>query len=189
MKKAIIVLVFLIANHGFLYCQNKVEILSDTTLIQEEYSANLEKPLVISSFKYLKNNAEVELYIFNRQSYNYFQDLRNHLEEDNGEDLTHIIERYNDIIAKNHSLYNALSKKNKEQQALYLKTIEDLEFGLENLESTVNLTQNSLLNANNTLDIATTELKDHRKKQFWENFGNVGTGAAIGLLLGVLIAN
>lgn len=179
----------MIANNTILSSQNKVEIVSDTTLIYAGYSAKLEKPIVINGLKFMKNNADVKLFVFNEHSFKYFQDLRKLLKEENGDNLSLIIEEYNEIIAKNHSLYDALSKKSKEQQTLSSKTIEELEFSLKNLESTVNLTQNSLLNANNTLDIATKVLKEHRKNNFWKNLGNVGTGTAIGLLLGILIAN
>ena len=86
-------------------------------------------------------------------------------------------------------MFNQLAQKCQEQQQLYAESISNLEYSLDNLESTVNLTQRSLLNANNTLDIATDQLKEYKKNKNWNNFAMIGSGAAIGLLVGVLIAN
>ncbi|WP_194767501.1 hypothetical protein [Tamlana sp. I1] len=172
-----------------LFCQSAVEIVADTTTIYSGYSTELEKPIVINGFTFMKNSADVKLYVFNEQSYNHFQELRKFLKENSSFKTHDIIEELNNTIAKNHYLYTNLSKKCKAQQLLFNETTNDFEQHLNTLEQTVNLTQNSLIQANTTLEIATEELKAYRKKQFWKNFGYVGGGVAAGLIMGFLMAN
>ncbi|MBU2951075.1 hypothetical protein KO493_10245 [Tamlana agarivorans] len=189
MKKLFLINVFIISAHIQLYGQHANEKALDTIVVHAVYTDQLQKPIVIESSQYLRNDSNTELYVFNRQSYLYFQELRQLLKDQNKAELSQIIANYDQSITDNQGFYEALLNTCGRQQKLYESTIKDFELSLKSLETTIDLTQKSLIQANATLEIATEELKTYRKKQFWKNIKKFGVGAVVGAAICFLVVN
>ncbi|MDO6759499.1 hypothetical protein Q4566_04740 [Tamlana sp. 2_MG-2023] len=172
-----------------LWAQESIAGVTDTTIIHETYTKQLEKPIEIEASMHLINNTNRSLYVFNPPSFQYFQELRTLLNTETDDHMIKAINAYHNSFSENQNHYQALYNACNENQALYKRNITDLELGLKGLESTVDTTQNALLQANTHLDKANEELKTYKKKQFWKNIGKVGAGVVVGVVIGVLVAH
>ncbi|KAB1071364.1 hypothetical protein F6U93_01160 [Tamlana haliotis] len=189
MKLFLLNILFTTCFKSVLWAQGSVTVTGDTTTVHETYAKQLEKPIEIKSSNYLINKTNSTLYVFNAVSFQYFQDLRMLLDEEANSSLMEAISLYHKNYSENQKHYQILFNACNEQQALYKRNITDLKLGLNDLESTVENTQNALLLTNTHLDKANEALKTYKKKQFWKNFGKVGVGVVVGVVIGVLIAH
>jgi len=160
----------------------------DTITIGEEYSRSKKAPLMVVEGTVILNKAD-KLYLVNDIRYNYYEELRELVKDNVDKDVEDIVLKYEKILKENDVLFESLEAKCKEQSQLYEKTIGDLKVSLDDADKILSLSQKSLENANNSIELGLKQIKYSQRKQFWRNFGFVGGGIGLGLIGGILLAN
>ncbi len=160
----------------------------DTLVIEKEYIHSRKAPLKVGKGTFIINKVD-SLYLVNQIRFNYYEELRQLVKDDVDKDVENIVLKYEQIVKENDFLFDQLELKCKSQSALYQKTIDELKLSLNETDRTLDLSQRSLENANNAIDLSIKQISSAQKKQFWKNFGLIGGGVSIGLIVGLLIAN
>lgn len=180
----LIFITLLTFNNSYSQKKNK-----DTITIGKEYARSRKLPVTVNKGTVVINNID-SLHLVNQIRFNYYEELRRELfKNDFGKDIENIVLKYERIIEENNELFNQLEEKSKTQSNLYITTISELKASLKETERTLNLTQQSLNNANTSLELSMKQIKSAQRRQFWKNFGLIGGGIGAGLLIGLLIAN
>ncbi|WP_442265739.1 hypothetical protein ACSIGC_15775 [Tenacibaculum sp. ZS6-P6] len=188
--KKIIKLTFIISlilsTFSSVYAQNKVK---DTITIGKEYARSRKLPITVNKGTVIINQID-SLHLVNQIRFHYYEELRKELfKNDFGKDIENIVLKYERIVEENNNLFNQLELKSKTQSDLFQKTINELKLSLDETDRTLSLTQKSLDNANTSLELSMKQIESAQRRQFWKNFGLIGGGIGMGLLLGLLIAN
>lgn len=183
MKTKYLLLLFL-----FVTSINMAQTKLDTIIVEKSYARSKKRPLKVGTGVIIINNSD-SLYLVNQIRYNYYQELRKLVNDNIDKDIENIVLKYEKILKEDDVLFNQLEIKCKEQAELYEESIADLKKSLSETDRTLNLTQKSLDNANTAIELGIKQISNSQKKRFWKNFGLIGGGVSIGLIVGLLIAN
>ncbi len=184
--KIVFLLLFLLIPFTSILGQEKEK---DTIIIGKEYARSRKLPRTAKKGTIIINQID-SLYLVNQIRFHYYEELRKELfKNDFGKDIENIVLKYERIVEENNDLFDQLELKSKAQSDLFQKTINELKSSLDETDRTLSLTQKSLNNANTSLELSMKQIEASQRRQFWKNFGLIGGGIGIGLLVGLLIAN
>ncbi|SNR16751.1 hypothetical protein [Tenacibaculum jejuense] len=184
--KLTLIITILLSVFNTVYAQKKVK---DTIVIGKEYARSRKLPITVNKGTVIINQID-SLHLVNQIRFHYYEELRKELfKNDFGKDIENIVLKYERIVEENNELFDQLEQKSKAQSDLFKKTISELKKSLDETDRTLNLTQKSLDNANTSIELSMRQIESAQRRQFWKNFGFIGGGIGMGLLLGLLIAN
>ncbi|WP_020567703.1 hypothetical protein [Neolewinella persica] len=161
---------------------------NDTITIGPQYDTLMSSPIEIGKGTVVLSQAN-RIYLVNGLRYKFYEEIRGALNNKNIPNLDDIVLKYEKILNENDVLFSLLEAKSIEQSRLYNKSSESMKASLTNLESTLDLTQRSLASANKSLDLSLSQIDKSRKASFWKKIDMLGTGLAVGVLVGLLITN
>ena len=159
---------------------------ADTIVIGVDYERSKAAPILIDSGKVVMNNIN-QLYLVNQLRFDFYEELRSIVRDSIDKNIESIVLKYEKILTENDLLFDQLETKCTEQSSMYRESTEQIKKSVLEIEFTLELTQQSLENANKSLEISMQQLSASRKSRFWNKLELLGGGIGIGLLTGIIL--
>ncbi len=163
------------------------EPISDTIWVQSAYSKSTAKPIIINKNSVVYVYAD-SLYLINNIRYDYYEELREFINDKNNFNNNKLISKYEKMLRENELAYNKLINTCKEGEQKVQQFLADTDTLLQSTKSKLEQTKRSLNDANTSLNLAQSKLKKSKKKQIGSAIGASLGGVSIGLLIGILVS-